>query len=496
MSPSSPTLPSRVRDYEVWGRIGGGGMSDVWLARHAMLAAPVVIKTLRLDVGAHPQERLARLVNEARLSARITSPHVVRALDVGMELDTPYLVQEYVDGLDLNELDKRRRRASRLGLPLWFVCKAMADIAEGLHAAHQTGVLHRDLKPSNLLGSPDGHKLGDFGIAIPKASHEPTNHGLGGTLRFMSPEALRGETLDRRADVFSLGATAFDLRYGRPPFPDAKELLENRARCAFPPATSAEEAFFQHVLTKMLEHERVRRYRDLVEPRRLFTQLAKQTRRPLRATLQADGSFLIGKTRISCEASDISQAQVDGIVSSANYEMKMRAGVGHALRKRGGDIIEEEAMRSGEQPLGACVATSAGSLDCRYVLHAVSAWEEASCIGRATQRALLLAEELDLRTLSIPALGTGAGKITLEASANAIVRALALHLSLGGSRLSEIRFVLYDTPKLRAFREVTEGVLLGGADEAKDEPGLVDESEAADDDACPNGPTIFLPRRD
>lgn len=147
-------------------------------------------------------------------------------------------------------------------------------------------------------------------------------------------------------------------------------------------------------------------------------------------------------------------------------------------------------MRDGEQPLGACVVTSPGALSCRYVLHAVSAWKEASCIGRAMQRALLLAEELDLPTLAIPALGTGAGRITIEASANAIMRALTRHLMLGGSRLSTIHCYLDSPAKLRAFREVAEGVLLGESDEAAEDTGLADE---LGDEPSPHGPTLHWP---
>lgn len=485
---------ARVRDYEVWGRIGGGGMSDVWLARHGTLATPVVIKTLRAEVESDPKERLARLINEARLTARITSPHVVRALDVGMHVETPYLVQEYADGIDLNELDHRRRRAMHRGLPLWFVAESVAHIAEGLHAAHQMGVLHRDLKPSNLFGSPDGVKLGDFGIAVAKQIGERAAAETSGTLRFMAPEALRGEALDRRTDVFGLGATAFDLRYGRPPFPDPKELLQGRPRCAFPPAANPHEAFFQNVLARMLAYDREGRHRDLVEPRRLLLALARGARPTCRAALQADGSIAFGGTRIVCEEGDIAKASADGIVSSANYEMKMRSGVGDALRRRGGDVVEEEAMRSGQQPLGACVATGPGGLACKRVLHAVSAWEEASCIGRATQRALLMAEELGLRTLAIPALGTGAARVTLESSANAVVTALERHLLLGGSRIAEVRFVLFDAAKLRTFCEVAEGVLFGETDEAPDETGLLD-GDAEGSRVSEDGPTLYVPQR-
>jgi serine/threonine-protein kinase len=144
--------------------------------------------------------------------------------------------------------------------------------------------------------------------------------------------------------------------------------------------------------------------------------------------------------------------------------------VGAALRVRGGDEIETEAMAQGEQPLGACVVTGPGRLACRHVLHAVSAWEHASCVGRATQRALLVAERLGLRRLALPALGTGAAGVTLEACAAAMAAAVRLHLALGGTHLEELGFVLYDAPTERVFAEVLEAELLGEVEQV--DPGL------------------------
>src|SRR5688572_5679480 len=160
-------LAGTVKSYRVWGRLNEGGMSEVWLARHVELAIPVVIKTMKHD-GESVVERYQRLLGEARLTARMTSPRVVRVVDVGIHDETvPYLVEEYVDGLDLAELDRRRRQALRRPLPLWAVCDWVAQAAEGLHAAHQAGVIHRDVKPGNLFGQTHGDvKVGDFGVAV------------------------------------------------------------------------------------------------------------------------------------------------------------------------------------------------------------------------------------------------------------------------------------------------------------------------------------------
>ena len=233
------SLGTRVHDYDVWGRLGEGGMSDVWLAKHRVLCTPVVMKTLRHQaLGLDVPSCAKRIFAEARLLARVTSPHVVRAVDAGAHDDaehTPYLVEEYVDGIDLAELDRRRRRALGVGLPLWFVCHVMHEVGSGLRAAHQVGVLHRDMKPSNVFAAPGsrGILLGDFGLAVARADAPPGD--VSGTLRFMAPEQLQGDPVARATDVFGAGATAFDLRYGHPPFEDTRSVLDLDVAPRFPP---------------------------------------------------------------------------------------------------------------------------------------------------------------------------------------------------------------------------------------------------------------------
>ncbi|WP_309893651.1 serine/threonine-protein kinase [Archangium sp.] len=452
---------ARIGDYEIWGRIGGGGMGDVWLARHVLLASPLVVKTLKPHFQADPEERYRRMLNEARLMARVPSHRVVRATDVRIHQGTPLLVQEYVDGIDLDEVDVRRRRALGYGLPLWFVCEVLAQVAEGLAAAHLTGILHRDLKPSNILASPElGTKLGDFGIAVAKSVGHASVRDISGTGPYMAPEVLRGEAFDRRADVFGLGATAYHLRYGHPPFEGFEPLLRGEAHPVFPTPSGPEEAYFQHVLARMLAPHPETRFPDVAQVRHLFERLATTTRPPGAATRLDDGSLAFGHTRIVCETGDLARARVDGIVSPAVPNLSMAGGAAAALRAQGGESILEEAQHWGKQPLGACISTGAGRLECKRVLHAVSAWEEVSCIGRAMQRALLTAEEEGLRSLAVPALGTGSGRVTVEASARAEASALRWHLLLGGSQLREVRFVLYEESLRERFRDVLESVLL------------------------------------
>ncbi len=467
------TLGDRVSHYEIWGCIGQGGMSRVWLARHHLLATPVILKTV-LAACESDASGQARVLREAKLMSGICSPRVVRVIDAGMHEHRPYLVEEYVDGVDLAELDRRRRDALGVGLPLRFVCEVMQAACEALHAAHQAGVVHRDLKPSNFFGSPQtGIRLGDFGIAaIAGAGTDPE---VSGTIMFMAPEQLDGRRPDPTLDVWGAGATAFDLRYGRAPFSSAEEIVDAGTPPPFPEPVSPAEAYFQQVLRGMLVKDPGQRAPNVFEPMRHFGLLADLLRAespPPVAVLLDRSTVRVADCVIRFRVGDLALAKSDAIVASANDSMRMRAGLGDALRRAGGDVIEEEALSGGAQPLGSCIATAGGALSVRHVLHAVSAWKEASCVGRATQRALLLADELGHRTLSMAALGTGAARVSMETCASAMMTALRHHLALGGTRLREVEVVLADEPSHAIYRQVGAEALRASFDGDRRDTGL------------------------
>jgi O-acetyl-ADP-ribose deacetylase len=170
----------------------------------------------------------------------------------------------------------------------------------------------------------------------------------------------------------------------------------------------------------------------------------------------------IGQATVAVERGDISVIEVDAIVNAANTTLAMGAGVAGALKKRGGVVIEEEAMRLGPVEVGEAVLTTAGNLRATHVIHAAvmgpDLKTDPDTIGQSTRAVLALAGKHRLTSLALPALGTGVGHVAPGLSADAMIEAVVSHLKAGGSTLKSVIFVLYQDEAYRAFIDTLKRV--------------------------------------
>lgn len=217
-SPRPKTLRSGalIDKYRVEQVLGIGGFAVVYRATHLLLGTPVAIKLLRSDVLAARPSREGDLVTEARFAARINHPNVVRIYDVASSPELSYIVMEFIEGVPLS-----KRLSVSGALPLDAVIRLGIDVAQGLSAGLQQGLIHRDIKPANVLMGRDGvARIVDFGMAYPsdclEFSEDLPTGGVVGTRGYMAPEqAVDSSRIDFRADIYSLGVTLEEAAFGR-----------------------------------------------------------------------------------------------------------------------------------------------------------------------------------------------------------------------------------------------------------------------------------------
>jgi eukaryotic-like serine/threonine-protein kinase len=213
-------LPARFGPYEVIAPLGAGGYGSVVRAHDPRLKRAVAIKVLS-HAGTDPRQH-QRLLDEAQAASALNHPNIVTVHDVGLENGVPYVVSELVEGTSL------RAMADRAPLPVRELLDLAVQMADGLAAAHQAGIVHRDFKPENVMVTRDGRvKILDFGLALvvesgagAEALETVSQSGaiLAGTVPYMSPEQARGAAVDFRTDQFSLGLTLYELSTGRRAF--------------------------------------------------------------------------------------------------------------------------------------------------------------------------------------------------------------------------------------------------------------------------------------
>src|SRR5260370_39911562 len=226
--------PVRVRDVadpprvdercRIEKEIGRGGMGRVFVAHDRKLGRDVAIKML--PSGLHGEEALRRFEQEARATCALNHANILDVHDIGMHEGNPYIVSELLHGIPLRE----RLRGGRLSVP--EASGYTLQLAQGLSAAHEKGIVHRALKPENLFITEEGRlKILDFGIAklvapmtpgtgetLPSPQPHTETGAILGTVGYMSPEQVRGQPADRRSAVFSFGSIFYDMPAGRSPF--------------------------------------------------------------------------------------------------------------------------------------------------------------------------------------------------------------------------------------------------------------------------------------
>ena len=253
-----PPLPARLAErYVLEERLADGGSAEVWLAHDPVLDRAVAIKVLHRHLLSDPTMR-ARLEQEARAAAGLSHPGIVTVHDVDVDDTAAAVVLEFVDGESLAD------RLLRDGpLPPAEAARIAAELADALAHAHERGVVHRDVKPANVLIEPDGRaRLVDFGIArvMEDAENRLTTTGtVAGTLRYLAPEQLRGETAGPAADVYGVGVVLAEMLTGHPPYEATSPLELAEAQRLPPPPIAGVPSDLAEIVQRCLDPDPERR---------------------------------------------------------------------------------------------------------------------------------------------------------------------------------------------------------------------------------------------
>ena len=212
LSTEKLTAERSIGKYMINEIIDRGGWSIVYKGIHKSLNMPVAIKMLKHTMAMNP-DFSCKFRNEARTIARLNHDNIVRVYDIEELHGTVFTIMEYLEGVSLrNLLDKIPR------LPLPVVLDILLQVCAGLNYAHEQGFIHRDIKPANILIQPDGRaKILDFGLACCPGT---IDFCLPGTVYYMSPEQIEGESVDERSDIYSLGIVAYEMITGQRPYPE------------------------------------------------------------------------------------------------------------------------------------------------------------------------------------------------------------------------------------------------------------------------------------
>jgi len=217
---NSTPQPADIKNlgrYQISGILGKGAMGQVYKGTDPAINRPVALKTIRLDFVSDPKELAElkeRLFSEAQAAGRLSHPNIVTIYDVGSEGDLQYIAMEYLEGQTLEQMIRRKVKFNYR-----IIAQIIVQICAALEYAHKQGIVHRDIKPANIMIRSDYRvKVMDYGIARVD-SNSMTKTGIAmGTPNYISPEQLKGQKVDNKADIFSLGVVMYEMLLGKRPF--------------------------------------------------------------------------------------------------------------------------------------------------------------------------------------------------------------------------------------------------------------------------------------
>lgn len=308
-----------IPGYHIISKLGQGAMATVWKARQLSLERIVAIKILPKRLSENP-EFVERFYKEGKAAAKLNSPNIVQAIDVGEAQGYHYFVMEYVEGKTVyDDLSKGRVYSEREALDI------IIQVTQALAHAHSKGLIHRDVKPKNIMLTKEGVvKLADMGLARAKDDKETAAQEAGrayGTPYYISPEQIRGELdIDFRADIYSLGATFYHMVTGKVPFDGASPsavMHKHLKEPLLPPdhINTSLSAGVAEIIEVMMAKKRDNRYsstEDLLKD----LQAVQRGEPPLQARRRVDPHVLRNLAKMEKDAS----RQADAAVNDLNTE--------------------------------------------------------------------------------------------------------------------------------------------------------------------------------
>ncbi len=262
----------KIGRYQIRSLLGAGGMGQVYLAQDTQLERPVAIKVLPADFTTDT-DRLRRFKQEARATSALNHPHILTIYEIGDDSGALFIATEFIDGVTL------RAHMARNSLKVSEALELAIQMTSALNAAHRAGVVHRDIKPENAMLRQDGYlKLLDFGLA--KLAERETSDSdaitlaetdpgvVMGTVGYMSPEQARGQSVDTRSDIFSMGVVLYEMLTGRSPFlgNSTSSVLVSILEREPPPLSRFlpnSQAELQRIITRSLAKNRDERYQTI-----------------------------------------------------------------------------------------------------------------------------------------------------------------------------------------------------------------------------------------